>query len=578
MIKTLQSGMFPAAVISLLLAACAHAPQSQQPIEQTGRPVATGAGAPALPNHELTEQMLYELLVADVAAQRGIPGMGAKIYLDMATAKRDPRLARRAALLFYDARRQDDALEAAQLWRELEPDSPQARQMQISLLLESGRLVEVRPYLMAALAAEKDQAATTLMHVYLMLSRLSDRDGALGLMVDLARDYPDVAEAHWMVAQLAEAAGKQELALAEARKAQALRPDWDKAVMLVAQLLQRTQLQQALDLLDKYLAGNPDAREVRLMYARLLMDNKRYREARVQFQALTEAFPDRPELSFTLALLSLELGDLERAESEFRKSLDDGKKDRDAVYYYLGQVYETGKRNDEALQHYRKVTQGEYVFQAGLRAAYLLGKTGRLDEGRQILHQLKANDDTRRAQLVMAEAQILREAGQRDEAWRVLNQGLENMPEQPELLYDAAMLADQSGKHDTFEALMRRLILIKPEYAHGYNALGYSFLDRNERLQEGMTLVEKAHQLAPDDAAIMDSVGWGHYRLGNLTKSMEFLRRAYAARPDPEIAAHLGEVLWVAGEREEASKIWRQALKDNPDSSVLSEVMKKFLP
>ena len=140
------------------------------------------------------------------------------------------------------------------------------------------------------------------------------------------------------------------------------------------------------------------------------------------------------------------------------------------------------------------------------------------------------------------------------------------------------MAAEQVGRHDTFEQLIRKLIQIKPDYAHGYNALGYSLLDRNERVEEGMQLVEKAYQLVPGDAAIMDSVGWGHYRLGNLSKSEEFLRRAYAANPDPEIAAHLGEVLWVKGDKKEATRIWQQALKMHSDHAVLTAVVKKFLP
>ncbi|MDO8413621.1 MAG: tetratricopeptide repeat protein, partial [Gallionellaceae bacterium] len=167
---------------------------------------------------------------------------------------------------------------------------------------------------------------------------------------------------------------------------------------------------------------------------------------------------------------------------------------------------------------------------------------------------------------------------QREAAYDVLQLGLKKLPSQPDLLYETAMLADQIGNHDTFESLIRKLIQAKPDYAHGYNALGYSLLERNERISEGMQLVEKAYQLAPDDAAIMDSVGWGHYRMGNLSKSIEFLRRAYAANPDPEIAAHLGEVLWMQGAHEEAKKIWQRAQKDHADNAVLAAVIKKFLP
>ena len=279
-----------------------------------------------------------------------------------------------------------------------------------------------------------------------------------------------------------------------------------------------------------------------------------------------------------MALLSLELGELDRAEKELQQALLKGMKDEGTVYYYLGQLSEVKKNDNEALQNYRKVQEGEYVYAARLRAAYLIYKAGKLEEAREYLHQTVAENNQQRVQLVMVESQLLREAKQLDAAYQILVQELEKLPNHPDLLYTTAMLADQIGKHETFEQMMRKVIQIKPDYAQAYNALGYSLLDRNERVKEGMELVEKANQLAPEDVAIIDSVGWGYYRMGDLPKSLEFLRRAYAANPDPEIAAHLGEVLWMQGEKEQAKKIWSNALKSNPDNAVLQEAMRKFLP
>jgi tetratricopeptide (TPR) repeat protein len=291
-----------------------------------------------------------------------------------------------------------------------------------------------------------------------------------------------------------------------------------------------------------------------------------------------DVHPDNADLAFAVAMLSLELGELDQAESELRQALVKGKKDESTVYYYLGQLNEAKKRDDDALQSYRQVIEGEYLFTARIRAAYLLSKAGKLDEAREYLHQTNAQNNQQRVQLLSVEADLLRDSKQPDAAYQVLTQGLEKLPNHPDLLYETAMLAEQLGKHDIFEQMMRKVIEIKPDYAQAYNALGYSLLDRNERIQEGMQLVEKASQLAPDDAGIIDSVGWGHYRLGNFEKSLEFLHRAYNVNGDPEIAAHLGEVLWVHGDKDQARKVWSEALKAHQDNEVLRATMKKFNP
>ena len=336
--------------------------------------------------------------------------------------------------------------------------------------------------------------------------------------------------------------------------------------------------QQALALLKKYLAAYPDAAEARLLYARMLLDQKQYAEARTEFQRLLDMHPDNADLAFAVAMLSLEMGDLDRAESELRLALAKGKKDESTVHYYLGQLNEAKKRDEEALKDYRQVPEGEYAYAARLRVVYLLNKTGKLEEAREYLHQTTAQNNQQRVQLLLIESQLLRDAKQPEAAYQVLTQGLEKLPNYPDLLYETAMLADQLGKHDAFEQMMRKVIELKPDYAQAYNALGYSLLDRNERVPEGMQLVEKALQLAPDDASIIDSMGWGQYRMGNLEKSLEFLHRAYNANPDPEIAAHLGEVLWVQGAKEQAKKVWGDALKAHPDNVTLQSTMKKFIP
>ncbi len=565
-----------AIILPLLLAACAHAPQPA--VVQPVKPEPKVEKPSNLPNLELTGQMLYEFLLGDIASQRGTPEMASQIYMKLADSTRDPRVASRAAHLAYEAHEMERTVDALKLWLELEPASLEAKQMLSMMLIGEGRLDEAQPYLADMLAAYPDRAGHALIKIYPILAQHPDKVAAFSLLQNLAQPYPRVAEAHLVLAQAAEAAGKRELALEEVRKARALRAEWEAATLLEAQLQQRSSPQEALALLKKYLAAYPEANESRMLYARILLERKQYAEARSEFQRLLDMRPENAELAFAVAMLSLQMGELEQAENGLRQALVNGKKDESTVYYYLGQLGEARNNQEEALQNYLMVHEGENVFPARIRAAYLLYKTGKLEEALDYLHQTPGQNNQQRVQLLSLEAQILRDAKQLEAAYQVLMQGLEKLPNHADLLYAAGMLADLTGKYEIFEQMMRKVIQVNPDNAQAYNALGYSLLDRNERLEEGMQLVEKAIQLAPDDFAIMDSVGWGHYRLGNIPKSLEFLRRAYEASTDPEVAAHLGEVLWVKGEKEQAKKVWDDALKLHSDNAVLQAVMKKFMP
>jgi tetratricopeptide (TPR) repeat protein len=564
----------------LLLAACAHAPRAS--VEQPALADATADAATengmVLPKLELNDQLLYQFLLADIAAQRGQHDLAVQIYLELARTTRDPRVARRAAQLAYESHQMKQALEAFRLWQDVEPTSLLAKQMLATLLVSGGRLEEAQSQIAGMLAADPENAGRALMQLFPLFARHPDKVSAFKTVRELARPYPQFAESHWVVAQAAEAAAMHDAALAEAGKARALRPEWDMGALLEAQLLLRDTPQQALTVLKKFLADYPDSNEVRLFYARALLEQKQYPEARLEFQQLQKQHPDNAELAFAVALLSLQMGELDRAEQELQQTLRAGKKDNATVYYYLAQLNEAKKKDDLALQQYRLVRQGEYVFPSRLRMAYLLNKNGKLKEAREVLHQTEVQHNQERAQLLLIEAQLLRDARQYEAAAQVLTQGLEKFPDNQEMLYEAAMVADKQGKTEVFEGYIRKLIKIAPAHAHAYNALGYSLLERNVRLHEGMNLVEKAYQLSPDDAAIMDSMGWGYYRLGDLPKSLEFLRRAYAAYPDPEVAAHLGEVLWQSGARDEAKKVWQDSLQEHPESAPLRAVVKKFVP
>ncbi len=572
-----------ALLFSLLLAGCVHAPvpeqeataEENQAVEQQGGLLDAEQSYPKM---ELSSQMLYTFLLGDIAAQRGQTGLAAQAYLELAKNTRDMRVARRAAQLAYDSRQMEVTLEAFKLWHELEPQAVMPKQMLATVLVSGGKLEEARPYLLELLAADPANAGRNFVQIYPLFARYPDKMAVYKMLRELAQPYPRIAEMHWVLAQAAEVAVQHEEALREVRVARELRPEWELAVLLEAQLLQTKQAAAALSLAKGFLEDYPEANEVRLFYARTLLEQKQYAESRTQFQFLLDRKPDNAELAFAIALLSIQMGELERAEQELKQALSAGKKDGATLHYYLAQLNEAKKDEVVALQEYRQVTAGEYVFPARLRMAYLLVKADRLAEAREVLQQTAATNNQQFAQLILTEGQILRDAKQYDQAFQVLSKGLEKLPSQPDLLYEAAMVADKQGKVAIFEEMLRKLIKVAPEHAHAYNALGYSLLERKVRLAEAMQLVEKAYQLQPDDAAIMDSMGWGYYLTGNLAKSEEFMRRAFATLPDPEIAAHLGEVLWQQGAREEAKKIWQDTLQKNPDSAVLKAVIKKFIP
>jgi len=565
-------------VTSLLFSACAQTPVQQEAVNPENPHESQDDDALALPNVELTDELLFGFLLSEIANQRGQTQLAAQGSLELAQKSRDPRLARRATQLAFEAGQMDAALAALKVWQELEPNSTLAMRMKASVLLRSGKINEARPEIIKVLKAEEAHAGIVFMQIFKMLASYPDTAAALKLMRELAQPYPQVAEAHWAVALMAQGSGDDKLALDEIRQARNLRPEWDMAASLEAQLLQRSAPQQGLDVLQSYLSSYPKAGEIRLQYARALLEQKQFGKARDEFQRLANDDPDNPEFPFAVALISLQLNDMQGAETQLKLALSKGKKDQDAVQYYLGQLSEAKNNDEEATAYYQNVKGGEYLFSAQVRAAYLLGKRGQLAEARKQLHQVQAETVQQRVQLVLIESQLLREANQLTESYQVLQKSLVKLPDNPDLLYGTAMMADRIGKPDVFEQLIRKLIKVKPDYAHAYNALGYSMLERNERIPEAVTLVEKALQLAPDDAAIMDSVGWGYYRIGKLDDSVKMLRRAMVGNPDPEIAAHLGEVLWARGDQGEAKKVWQDSLKVHPGNEVLQAVMKKFMP
>jgi len=533
--------------------------------------------AEPLPKLDLTGQILYQSLLAEIAAQRGNFGLAASAYLELARSTRDPRVARRAAEIALHGRNLEAALQAARLWVEIDPDSPQARQTIAGLLVSANRLDELQPHVARLLAQDGENLGDGLMRLNRLFARHPDKKAVLAIVEQLTLPYAHLPEAHFARAQAALNAAEWQRGIAEADRALGQRADWDLAVMLKSQLQRAESPEEAMETLRAYLATHPQAREVRLQYARSLIGVRKFPQARVEFQRLLGDYPGNPDVIYAVAVLSMQLSDWAVAEENFRKLLGRDFPEADTVRLYLGQIAEERKNYEESLRWYGEVPPGEQYLAAQLRIAQLLAKQGRLDEGRKHLQSARLSGNADRVQLLLAESQLLRDAGKTKEAYELLATSLAVQPEQPELLYEAALLAEKIGRHDILEINLRKLIRLKPEHAHAYNALGYSLADRNQRLAEAEQLINKALQLAPDDPFIIDSMGWVLYRKGDNTGALTQLHRAYSIRPDPEIAAHLGEVLWALGRREEAKQTWQEAAKANPGNEILSEVIKRFL-
>ncbi len=530
---------------------------------------------PKLPALELTEPILYEMLLGEIALQRGSPDLAARTYAELAKRTKDPRIARRAIEIANFARMPQYALEAARAWLEAEPASLQALQTLAGLLVGTRKVDEAEPYLARLLAGDGAAAANGFTQLGRLLAGNPDKQANLRVARSLAAKYPDMPQAHLAVAQAALAANDEAGALASTRRAAQLQPDWEAAAIFEAQILQRKSPAAAGKSLAGFLDKYPQAREARLSYARLLVSERKLAEARVEFGKLLAANPNNSDVIYAVGLLAAQLKDYPTAEANLKRLIELGFRDPNGVRFTLGQIAEEQKDWKVATDWYLSIQRGEQYLPSRLRTAGVMAKQGNLAEARAFLSTVNVSGE-QRVQLLIAEAQLLREANQHREAFELLGKALEAQPEQPELLYDHALAAEKLERFEVLEGNLRRLIQVKPDHAHAYNALGYSFADRNLRLPEARKLIERALELAPEDYYIVDSMGWVLYRMGDLKGAAEQLRRAYLGRPDGEIGAHLGEVLWKMGERAEAERIWQEALENYPDNETLQKTVKRL--
>lgn len=536
-----------------------------------------------LPTPELSDEVLFKIMSSEIAFQRGQWQAAYVTLLGTAQQTRDPRLAKRAAEMALAARRPGEALAAVRLWTELAPHSDEALQNYLGLIMLGDNISEIQPLMAKRLADADPQArGQMILQIQRLLSRAKDKAGAFTILQDIVAPYPTLIETHLALAQGAFASGDAERARDEANQALKLKPDSELAILTLAQVTPNGN--DAMKLVSDFLKKYPNAREVRVAYARGLVEQKQFEQARGQFQTLLKDDQDDLTTLFALGILNVQTSHLPEAETYLKRYLEvlagqpEDERDPTQALLLLSQIAE--ERNDipGALKYLEQVEPGEAYVNVQIRRGQLMAKSGDIDGARKVLQQAQsdAGNDRELLQLIQGEAQILRDNERYQDSADVLSAGLKRFPESTDLLYDYAMATDKTGNYKDMETALRKIMQLAPNNQHAYNALGYSLADRNIRLPEAVELIKKAVQLAPEDAFIADSLGWAEFRQGNLDEAEKELRRAYGLRPDPEIGIHLGEILWVRGKQEEAKQLWREAQSKDPKNDVLKSTLERL--
>lgn len=573
------------------MSACAVAPRA--PVEGAAPPspepatlAPTPAAAPAedaLPAVELTSDMLYKLTKAELEFKRGQWQGPYMTMMSLAQQTRDPRLAKRAAEMALTAKQGPEALAAIRLWRGLAPHSEEAVQYFLGFAVVNDDLSEAEEIFAQRLREAAPAArGLAMFQMQQFLLRAKDKAAAYALTERVLAPYGDMLETHLILAQSAFANHDSERARAEAAAALKLRPDSELAVLTQAQVA--SDVEGAVQVLTDFLARRPGAREVRAAYARILVDNKQYDEARKQFLLLLKDQPDNLATLYALGVTAMQSQDMAGAEDYFKRFIavlgdhPSDERDPSKVLMILSQLAEERGDFDAAAQWLDKVEANDsrVYLTARLKRAQLTARKGDVDEARKQLAALQTSDPAEQAQIIQTDAQILRDAGDTRTAFTVLKNGLKRFPDNADLLYDFALAAEKLGEVDVMEKSLRQVIETSPDNHHALNALGYSLAERNIRLTEAYALIDKALKMAPGDPFIMDSMGWVQFRLGHLDEAEQMLRRAYALRNDPEIAVHLGEVLWVKGDQAGARKMWSEAKAKDPKNDALKSTLARL--
>ncbi len=528
----------------------------------------------ALPVAGLTPDQIYHVLVAEVAARRGQMEQAVQHYLQAAELTRSPLLAELAVRAGINADEDAAAGRAMSLWLQLAPNAPEAHQLAALLRIRAQDREGALIHLQRLIELAGGSGEIPFAKVTAVLTRVPDTDERLALMESLVQRFPNDPDAQHALAVLAASLSRYPIAEEAARRALALRPDWSVPRLFLVRLrLNQGERAEARALLEEFIAAAPQDQALKVLYGQLLVEERDFAQARTVFAEILQAQPNAPDVLFALGILSLQLEDLPAARQYFSGLYESGQR-QDEAAFYLGQTAERARDLDIALGWYAKVN-GSYADDARIRMAFLRAKRGEVAQAREILQQMRDQSPEEAVSLFLVEAEILDAVGQADEARAVYDKALLIFPDDENLRYARGLWAMKRGQIQLGEIDLRQIIHANPEHADALNALGYTLADHNQRLDEALVLIERAHRLKPDEPAILDSLGWVYYRLGDLERALHYLERAHAQVEDGEIAAHLGEVLWALGRRADAWAIWNEASAKYPDHDYLNATINR---
>ncbi len=528
------------------------------------------------PDH-VDKELLYDYLAGEISVQRGDWEAAYEHLMAAAQQAKDPVAASKAARLAW---RQDDrakAADAIRLWIEYDPNSLAARQLALLSSLRSNDLAGAREQALAII-----QIADALgKDGFLLLgAALASAKGKakLTLMDELVRRYTDNAHAHYARALVLTQEKDFDAALSAVALANALAPDWDKPYLLRVQIhAMRGEDEHAEQALRDAVHLHPEAPAIQEAYGRLLMQQKEYDKALEHLQQALKHKPRDQELLYLTGVLALQTKNWKLARRTWEQLRDDPRlQKQDEAWYFLGQLEELQGNLEQAVENYRHVKGGRLRNDALLRIAILTGKLGKPEESRKLFRNLRITAPHQAVQTYITEAELFKELKKPDQALAIYNEAIQAYPQDTDLRYARGLLAADMGNVGLAEKDFKAVLNLKPDDTDTLNALGYTLADQTDRYQEAYDYISAAYKQAPESPAILDSMGWVLYRLGRKEESLKFLREAAKLLDDPEIASHLGEVLWVTGAKDEARKVWKQGLKNHPDSKKLIETMQRF--
>lgn len=575
-----QIGIF---LFANLLYGCAgHTVHSSQVIDNEKLTIqAQNASLPDYRFVSAEQEYMYKILLAEIAGQRGNYILSAEIYYDVAEQTRDVQLAERATKIAAFIENYQLAGRAASLWLEIDPDNKSARQILSSVLLEQQRSDEAIQQLsqvLKTLNTQNDKAAHQEVNILVeLLSR--HKEQGLQLAKKLTEKFPDDLMALYIYARLQLANEQLDDSLTTLDKIIVTDPRYPNVVLLYTHILEKQKnTNAALSFLKQRIEQHPEELDWQFVYARMLAGIKKYPEAIESFKALLATdHKQRDDILFAIAALYLQTEQYHHAKNYFQQ-LTESEQQQNTAYFYLAKIAEQGKETAHAIEQYKKIKQGEHYLSAQTRIAVLMSQQGDLEESLAYLRSVPVESNEETLHLKQVEAELLTEHKQYAKAMLVYDDILKAAPDTVNILYMRALLADKLGQQADVEKDLRRVLALSPNHVDALNALGYSLANNTTRYQEAYELIKQALTARPQAHYILDSMGWVLYRLGQYDEAISYLNKAQATLDDPEIAAHLGEVLWVKGDKQKAKTIWEKAREKFPDDEFLQQVIRRFLP